>query len=370
MGIYIRRDSPFYWCLCERPHQKPLIFSTKIPIAAHSAEARTEQRRSAEDVYRAKMTDLARQRHDLPLLDPETVTFTKYADWWEKHHLPTRRRQDRDALALKHLRGWFGPMELIAVDRSMVQEYITARRSKGKTNSTINREVDVLKIMLRDAVPVYLKTSPLAGMKKLRTIKPPKRVLTRDEETRLLAELPVRDRAFYIVAVDTLIRLQNVIDLRWSEVKRNHLELSDSKTGPYKVPLSTRARKALDTLPKSGVYVFPHRHTAKNPRDVRNAIGRLLKRACARCDPPIPYGRGVGVTFHTATRATGATRMLRAGFDPRTVQQVGNWKDFRAMQEYLQPDSAHLQAAVNSIAGTTPRLRTPTKARSVQNKRA
>lgn len=350
VGVYQRKDSPFFWMLCERPGQKPLVRSTKVPIAARSVAARNEQRRAAEDVYRAQMTDLARQRHDLPLADPTVTTFAKYAAWWTEHQLPRRRRSERDALALKHLRAWFDRVDLTVITRATVQEYITHRLAAKKKASTVNREVDVLKIMLRDAIPAYLKASPLAGMKKLRTVPPPKRVLTPAEETRLLAQLPARDRVFYIVAVDTLVRLQNVIDLRWSEVKAQHLELADSKTGPYRVPLSVRAKQALGSLPREGVYCFPHRHTAKNMRDVRNAVGRLLKRACARCVPPIPYGRGIGVTFHTATRATGATRMLRAGVDPRTVQAVGNWKDFRAMQEYLQPDSAHLRAAVNTIA--------------------
>lgn len=353
MAVYTRPDSPYFWLLLERPHgRKPLREPTKIPTTAPTAMQRKLLKDQAKEAYNVRMTELARADYDLPR--QTTISFSAYADWWQRHHLSTRRGEDRDAVALAHLRAAFGTEDLTAIDRPRVQEYISARLAAKKSTNTINREVDVLKGLLRDAVPRYLPASPLAGMKKLRIVTAAKRIMAPEEETRLLAQLrnPV-DRVFYIVAVDSLVRLQNLIDLQWHEVKPGFLDLTDSKTGPYRVALSDRAIRALASLPRKGRYVFPHRRHAKRMRDVRRAIARLLQRACARCTPPIPYGRGIGVTFHTATRATGATRMLRAGIDARTVQAIGHWKDFRAMQGYLYPDSAQMKAAVNAIAPPT-----------------
>lgn len=357
MGVYVRPDSSFYWMLLERPNQRPLREPTGISHDAATTIGRRLQRQRADDIYRARMADLARARYDLPPEEPVTIAFDAYATWFDEHHISKRRGAERDRYALTQLKKFFGTVDLTAIDRPRVQEYITARLKKVSAN-TVNREVDVLKGMLREAVPKYLKASPLAGTKKLRVVPIKKRVLSAEDEARVLEQLPKRDRALYIVAVDTLIRLSNVVNLKWSEVKRTHLELEDSKTGPYTVPLSDRARAALAALPKKGTYCFPHRRTAKKDRDVRGAIRRLLERACERCDPPIPYGRANGgVTFHTATRATGATRMLRAGVDPKTVQRVGNWKSLEQMGAYLQTDDALMQAAVNTIAPITPHSR-------------
>jgi hypothetical protein len=342
--------------LLERPGAKALKESTRIPREAPDAFSRKQQRQSAEEIYRARMTELARGRHALPSLTAPAapITFSAFADWYAVNKIPKHRGAEREQYALLPLRAFFGALPLTAITNATVDEYETARLAKVKPR-TVNREVALLKMILAAAVPTHLPTSPLLRRRLLRVVKPPKRVLTPAEELRLLEELPDRDRVLYIVAVDTLARLSNVINLRRDENKGTYLALTDSKTGPYRVPLSTRAKQALASLPQDGPYYFPHRRHA-NIRDTRGAVRRMLERACKRAK--IPYGRAAGgVTFHTATRATGATRMLRQHVDPATVQAIGNWKDFRAMQEYLEPDAAHMTRAVNLIAPITPASR-------------
>lgn len=364
MSVYIRHDSPFYWMLLERPGQKPRYQSTKIPITAHSAEIRKQNRQDADDVYAAAMADLARARHDLPAHDASTISFSAYADWYDRHKISTHRGAVREREILKHLRAFFRARDLATIDRARASEYqtwraATTRHGSAISSGTINREVALLKTMLTVAIGRHLTASPLAGMKLLRTTKRRKRTLTFAEEARLLKQLEPADQALYVVAVDTLIRLSNVLNLQRSEFHGTYLALEDSKTGPYEVPLSTRARKALEALPTDGMYFFPHRRTAKTARDRRGVIRRLLQRACAKTSPPIPYGRAIGgITFHSATRATGATRMLQAGHDPKTVQRIGHWESFDQMGQYLQTDDPRMQAAVDSVGKPmTSRLR-------------
>ena len=124
-----------------------------------------------------------------------------------------------------------------------MNEYATARL-KDVEPSTVNREIDVLKAMLREAVPTFLKASPPVGLKRLRVVKKKKkkkRVLTPGEEVRLLAEIQRADQTLYIVAVDTLMRLGNVLNLKWAKIQRGAVWLEDSKTGPYAIPASRSA---------------------------------------------------------------------------------------------------------------------------------
>lgn len=352
MGLYARQDSPFWWMWLEG--HKPE--STGIRREAKSAEVRKRQKELAEEIYRARMGDLTRAAHRLPA--KRTLPFSAFADWYEEHVLPAHRGRERELFAIAHLRAFFGDDDLLTITPARVSEYVTQRPRKP---GTVNREVDVLKGILAAAVPRYLLASPLAGLKRQRTVKIQKRILEPDEEARLLAVLEPADRALYIVAVDTLIRLSNVVNLTTAENKGTHLELEDSKTGAYNVPLSDRARAALKSLTPKGGYYFPRRRGVKQPR---NGIRLMLKYACARCEPKIPYGRAVaGITFHTGTRATGATRMLRRQVDPKTVQAIGNWKSFEQMGEYLQTDQALMLAAVNRIGppALTPRSRATKK---------
>lgn len=364
MGIYQRRDSKYWWILIDGTSEK---FSSKIPVDAYATEQRKEQKRQAEEIWRAAMTDRARARHDLPPIEkPEVPGFTAFSTWYEEQYTKKKRGKEREVYALRRLRAHFKETPIDAITAASEAEYITARLTatpKPAKPRTANREISVLRAMMTAAVKAgHLTASPLKGEKLLRTTKHRKRVLTQEEEDRLLRELEPADQALYVIAVDTLMRLSNVLNLRWSDDRGTYLDLEDSKTGAYQVPLSTRARKALDSLPKApnAVFVFPHRRVAKKDRDRRSTIRLMLKAACSRAN--LPYGRAVsGITFHTATRASGATRMLRASIDPRTVQQVGNWASLRQMEDYLETDRTLTTAAVNAIgAGSTVTIERPT----------
>lgn len=354
MGLYVRKDSPFHWMRLRGAGCK----STGILIAADTAHASAQQLRDAEDIYRAEMTTLAKARAGLTTIQADAITFTKYAAWFTKHVLPRRRGALRDRVIVAHLVAWFGRKPLTSVTRAAVQEYISSRLAtkignappKGTrdtrrtvTANTVNREVDVLKGMLRDAVPRHLEANPLAGMKKLRVVAKEKAILNAEDETKLLAVLMPADRALVLIALDSLLRLSDVVHLKRADIQGDVIVLKDSKTGPYTVPLSDRAAAAIEALPKRSAYLFPSRRT----KDPRNTIRLMLRSACKRAG--LRYGRGIGITFHTATRASGATRMLRNQVDPKTVQDVGHWKDFRAMQSYLQTDDRLKREAVNRV---------------------
>jgi site-specific recombinase XerD len=338
-----------------RPRQASLRKSTGILVAAPTKWQRDEQHQSAEEIFAAQVTRLARGRYDLPIERP-TLTFTAFAEWYRTNKLPQHRGQERDLEMLERLAGFFGRDDLTTISRARVEEYLTKRTQIDKKKpGTANREVDLLKAMLAAAVPEYLPSSPIAGMRRLRTAKIKKRFLSVTEEQRLLAELDPRDQALFVASVDSLLRLHNVIDLRRDEDHGTYLEV-DTKTGSHRTPVSKRLRKALDALPvdeRHPEYYFWWRRQAKTQRDQRGAIRTMLKRACERAG--IPYGRAIaGITFHTSTRGSGATRMLRKGVDPKTVQEIGHWASLEQMSDYLTTDDKLQRAAVNLIGQCAP----------------
>lgn len=353
MGIYARADSPYFWMLLEHSGKKR---STGVLRAGLTSEHRKTQRTIAEDVYRAAMTDLAKAEAGLPV-EKATITFTAYAAWYTTHVLKKQKGRDRAADLLKPLTAFFGQRDLTWITADRVAEYETQRLATriGHTErqvkwNTVNREVDLLKAMLRDAVPTYLAGSPIKDRKKLKGPKIVKRVIrSRAEERRLLATMTRDEQAFYLTGVDSLMRLINLVNLRRDEDHGRYFDLVDSKTGPYQAVITARVRARLDALPKAGPYYFPRWRSAKTDRDRRSHVRRWFERRCKDAD--IPYGRAIGgVTFHTATRGTGATRLLRAGEDLKTVQAAGNWKDVRSMMEYVELDTERVQQAVDRHA--------------------
>lgn len=357
VSVYRRRDSRFWWLRLESAPKGRQRFPTKVLIGDRTQEAAS--RKIAEKVYFAQMGQLALEVHGLPVAK-EATTFNTFADWHDQHVIATHRGATREREILKGLRKQFGAKDLRAIDKDAVIEWHTAR-SKVVSVSTANRELDVLKMILRDAVPKYIPASPIAGMKRLTGKKPKRRLLSPEEEARLLkVATDPQDYAIIVVGQDTLMRLGDLLALKRSDRKGVWLYVAHPKGGePYEVPLSPRAGTALDAIPRDGDYFFSKFRKAENPRDWRGSVRQRLEFLCATADPPVPFGKEQGgITFHWATRRTGATRLLVDKNKPVTVvQTLGNWKTPDVLLEiYAEAQRADLLEAVGSLSRKKDRL--------------
>lgn len=345
MGIY-QRDSPFWWLLLERPRQRPLRESTGIPIDGGSPEGSKATRELAQKAYATRMSDIARLRFKLPNTQ-QGRTFKAHREWYALH-VTTRKRAIRSETSMLLTLGrYFDARDLRDIDQRLVREWRTWRL-KSVSDSTVSREEALLKNMMTTAVPAYLDANPLFGLARLRVPDTDTRILTPEEETALLKALTVpEDRALVLCALDTLLRLSNVKALTRRQDHGTHL-FSDTKTHAIRIPVSTRLRAALDDLPMSGPYYFPS-YAKRSP----NRVGAMFVAACERAD--IRTGReDGGVSFH-CLRHTGASRMLAAHVDVKTVMRIGGWKSLTVLNRYLHPTDAAAQEAVNLIAGHAPR---------------
>ncbi len=343
MGVFRRPDSRYWWIYIETIKRKE---RTEFLIGETTAQ-KHDSRKLATDRYHQRMNELAARLYRLPSAQP-AVRFDKYAIAYETDTLPHHRGSERDGYSLKVLRKFFDHDLLTAIDQDRVRTYYTHRRSSGVSARTVNREVDLLKAMIRDAVPKYLTASPLVGMKRLQTVKPKRRLMTPTEEAKILAAGDAIDKALIILAVDGLIRLNDLLDLKRTDRKRGWLYIADPKSGePYEVALTRRAAKALDAVPHTGPHYFAKFRQAINPRDWRSSVAQRLATLCKAAG--VPYGKKAGgLTFHWATRRTGATRLLvkRKASVP-AVQRQGNWKTPDVLLSiYAEADREDQQKAI------------------------
>lgn len=378
MGVYVR-DSPVYWLLLEGHRTasgRSRREKTKILVKAATPSQRRDNKKLAEQAYYDRMAELA--RGDVV----GTRTFGEQAAWFAKHQLPNRKGREREGALLPKLVKVFGEYALAKVTRTLVTErWITPRLTtptivKKRTRTaarriqagprTVNREVALIKAIVQSAVPDHLESSTLYGMPLLRTTTPYRRLMTPEEEARLLAVMAPDDKALFLLGLDSLIRMGDLLDVKRTDDHKKTLWIGDPKAGGgFEVPISTRARAALDAWYKDPAYrktkdyVFMRRRQAKTARDRRNGIRQMLERYCGLTDPPVPYGRkNGGITFHWATRRTGLTRMLTRKVDLGTAQKIGRWKTpdvVLGVYHELIDDVAH--AAVNSVGPTTPQPR-------------
>src|SRR5438094_1454197 len=171
MGVFTRPDSPVYWIYLETTKAKE---KTAIRIGTTVAQQK-DSAKLALDRYHQRMNELAARLYQLPTAVP-AIRFATYAATYATDTIAHRRGAERELELLKPLVAFLGDDLVSAIDRDHVKSYMTARRQSVSAR-TVNREVDLLKVMIRDAVPKYLPASPLVGMKRLPIVKPKRRLL-------------------------------------------------------------------------------------------------------------------------------------------------------------------------------------------------
>ena len=325
MGVFNRPDSPWWWLWLETAPRGQQKEKTKIRVGTTVTE-RHDSQKLAEQLYHKRMNELAARVYRLPTAQP-TIRFTKYAATYATDILAHRRDPERERGLLKPLTTHLGEDLLQTIDQDRARAYMTARLAAGVSARTVNREVDLLKGMLRDAVPKYLETSPLVGMKRLRVVPPKRRLMTPAEERKLLAHADPVETALLLLGLYGLVRQGDILDVRRDDRHGHWLYIADPKSGePYEAVLTRQVCQALDAVPDTGPYYFARYRGAKTARDRRARVRRVLMKLCAKAH--VKYGRAAGgITFHWATRKTGATRLVLQQRAPiPAVQRQGNWK--------------------------------------------
>lgn len=347
MGLYKRPDSRCWWMVIERRGQKPLRRSTGIAVDGGSPADDRIQEATAQRVYATESA-----KYVLGQIAPEkpTIGFRDWASWFETNVLAHQRSAARGRSMLNQLRMAFGRYDSIAdIDAHAVEEWKTGRRRAGKAPATINRELDVLKSMLNKAAPKYLERSPLGSVRRFRVPESEPRVLTTQEEDRMFKVASDEERAWLTLALDTLLRLSNVVHLKWAQVKWGQKVIVplNAKVSHDGVPITPRLKLALEELPREDAHVFASYHSGKGPTAAKNEMIRAFNDLCQKAR--IPHGReNGGVTFH-CLRHTGATRALQKGASVRTVMKLGGWKDERSVIRYTHASDQDVRTAAESI---------------------
>ena len=181
--------------------------------------------------------------------------------------LPAFGNRPMDRIAPARVRRWF-------------DEY--SRTAPGRAN----KGLELLRQILSFAVARgYIEHNPARG---IRTNRRPKltRFLSREEIAHLHRALdgqthPGNRRQADIVRLLLLTgcRCGEIVGLRWSEVQSDALVLADSKTGPRRVPLNSRARRILDRQPRGdSAFVFPSPLDPSRPRGGELSLWRRVRK--------------------------------------------------------------------------------------------
>ena len=271
------------------------------------------------------------------------LTFSEFGERYLRDYAEkTKRSASTDRYRLRPILEVFDKARLSEVTKTMILEFREKRLKAGISRASTNRELMLLSKMFSWAEAEGLwRGNPVRGIKKFSeadTIR--SRVLSDNEEARLLAELAPHVRPVVFIALHAGLRRGEILALPWKNVDlaKKVLKVEGTKSGKARlVPINSLLADVLGKLKALGrdrVRVFPF-------KDVTVAFENACQRA--RLDD---------FHFHDLRRTFG-TRLVEHGADIVTVSRLLGHSNVVVTQRYLHPDDRFSREAVDRLAGDT-----------------
>ncbi len=279
------------------------------------------------------------------------VTFNEAADSFLGYSEARRKSHENDIQMVDRLKAYFGNRPLKSLTPDIVEGFLTHRKKAGNqapdksrngkalANSTINRDLGVLKSIVNRAVfNGLLEKNPIQRVRAFRE-ESRDRTLTLEEYEALLALCAPRLSAIVQLAYWTGMRKGEILGLRWEQVDFQNkvvtLEAADTKTQEKReVPLTEALIDLLKRTPKTlgSPYVFNHK--GQRLLDIKTAFLKAV--------------RAVGIKnfkFHDL-RHCAVTNLRKAGVNDSVIMSISGHKTYAMFKRYNRIDR---QDRVNAL---------------------
>jgi integrase len=335
MGIFKRGDSPNWW------------YRAQLRGKIVTGSTDTTERRLAYRIYLEKHRALIEERH-LPNEKALNTSFFQMCELYIESHAKVNKRTWRDdEIVIKKFKRFFGDTPLTAIKTEDIEKYKGSRRSLVK-EATINRELAVLKVILKKAVIWgYARHDPAKDIRNYKEELIPIRILSPDERKRLLAACTEFLRPIVVMALKTGMRKGEILNLKWAHVDLTHQIISVTHTKSKKlreVPIHPELEDILKELPRGSEYVFHGRHGERIKDEGKFRIDFVASRNAAGL---------ADLTFH-ALRHNFASELAAKGADLRTIQEYLGHSSLMLLQRYAHVSKGIWRSTIHLLGRDTP----------------
>lgn len=238
-----------------------------------------------------------------------------------------------------------------ALERSLIVDYLAARRAEGSAEATVARDLAALRMLLQHLVREgLLERDPAALIPAPVLRKALPGVLTVDDVEALLSAprgngwRAQRDRAFLEVLYASGARVSEACGLRTEDLERTLrvVRLTGKGNKTRLVPLGDRARASLDSWLADGRRQLPA--WQKSDLCFLSKGGRPLSRGTAwrRVKAAaLEAGLPADISPHTL-RHSFATHLLQGGADLRAVQEMLGHASIQTTERYTHLDAEEI----------------------------
>jgi len=351
-GIYKRKDSPYWWIEYTGPDGRRRQVSTKTNVKAEAEYLLSCRRKES-------MEGVIPSRNKKPALFSQLIK--EYLSWTE-HQKAFQSKRNRVNLLLTE----FGDVPLTVFTTKALEQFQAKKLKECKKSqkeakpdadknevpkfrkpATINRDLSVLKHMLKKAVEWQMVPEEvlkgIAKVGKLPENNRRLRYLSKEECGKLIEKCKDHVKPIVITALNTGMRRGEILSLTWDRIDLTHgfILLDVTKNGERReIPINATVRAQLEELAMRNVdghrHVF-HDKTGKPYLDVK----RSFLKACS----------DAGITdfhFHDL-RHTFASHLVMAGVDLTTVKELLGHKDITMTLRYAHLAPEHKAKAVEIL---------------------
>ncbi|HUI07268.1 MAG TPA: tyrosine-type recombinase/integrase [Verrucomicrobiae bacterium] len=359
--IYKRDKSWYFQFTVKGKRYQGAIGEVSKAVAREVAEKKRVEALEGKLIERPIKSPLL-GRHDAEK-DQFSDAAGEYMAFYCQNHKASSTQRWRSALL--HLCGAFGSKRLDEISPFAVESYKSQRKEAGAADATVNRELACLRNLYNMGLKWgWVTDNPVGAgkVKKFRENNRRERWLTLEEEAALLDHCDQRLKTFVLAAVDTGFRAGELQSLRWTDVdfQRGNVAVASGYTkngDPRTNPMTKRLEQALRDWKQGhsngdGLVFGEYRYREPFER-ARNAAGL-----------------GKDVVFHSL-RHTYISRLVMAGVDIRTVQELAGHKTIMMTMRYTHLAPSQKRRAVNVLddeiaAGVTAKVTTVDFARAGQ----
>ncbi len=250
---------------------------------------------------------------------------------------------------LKNLCEFMGDCYLQDIYPLVIEKYKLKRLNEGIKPTTVNRELSVLKRAFNIAIDWKIAyENPVRNVRFLRQPEPKERILTEDEEERLLEASSEHLKPIIIAALQTGMRKAEVANLRWDQVdmRSKEIEVVRTKSGKKRIiPISEDLFEELKSIrERNGNTEFVFQYADQKTGEKRHLkyFRRSFETACRRA-------KITGFTFHDL-RHTFASRLVRSGVDLITVKDLLGHYSVKTTERYTHSNQEQKRKAVELLS--------------------
>ena len=247
-----------------------------------------------------------------------------------------KREKSRLMLLLKH----FGDHSIAQITPSRIALFRDIRLSQGLSPATVVKDINSLSKVLKMAQMgwgVYLANNPILSVNKPKVVGHRVRRLSSQEENILIQKTTFNMQAVIIFAIETGMRLGEILSLEWIQIHNDMAVLNQTKNNEIRyVPFTKKVIHLLQTLPKNikenRVFFF-----WKTVSGFESSWQKFKKREGL-----------VDLRFHDL-RHEAISRLFEKGLNHMEVSSISGHKTLHTLRKYTHYNHQYLKSKVSTI---------------------